>query len=413
MRLLYVVPRYGPQAAGGAEGACRSFATRMAARGSHGRGRHELRGQLPRLGQRPPRRRRRSTDGVTVHRLPVGRAARPRAVLGGLDARARPGGYLAPAHVQHAWLARARAPPRRPRAVVAAQRGSSSMSPSCCRICTSPRSRRSRRSPVGCRSSSTRARTTSRRSASRVYERLFRLSDALGFFTEEEAALVRRRFRVERPSLVTGIGVDIDDADDRLRTRSTGLGERPYVVCVGRIDPGKGTLELVEWFGRYKDAHPGPLALVLVGDRANEVRAASRRVPHRCRRRADAPGDRRGQHRVRAAVALRELLARAHGGMGGGQGSGGAGTQPRARRSRPAQRRRAAVSQRGGARRRCSICSWARRGCEIGSATAGRRYVHRALSRGRRCSGVTSRWSTGHYPRSRPPSDRGSRCPAP
>ena len=33
MRLLYVVPRYGERAAGGAEGACRSFATRMAARG--------------------------------------------------------------------------------------------------------------------------------------------------------------------------------------------------------------------------------------------------------------------------------------------------------------------------------------------------------------------------------------------
>ena len=44
-------------------------------------------------------------------------------------------------------------------------------------------------------------------------------------------------------------------------------------MCVGRIDPGKGTLELVEWFGRYKAARPGPLALVLVGDPANEVPA--------------------------------------------------------------------------------------------------------------------------------------------
>jgi len=105
-----------------------------------------------------------------------------------------------------------------------------------------------------------------------VYERIFRLPDVLGFFTEEEAAVVRRRFAVDRPWAVTGIGVDVD-LTEPAPFAVGGLGDRPYLACVGRIDPGKGTPELVEWFGRYKEAHPGPLALVLVGDRANAVEA--------------------------------------------------------------------------------------------------------------------------------------------
>ncbi len=83
---------------------------------------------------------------------------------------------------------------------------------------------------------------------------------------------MRRRFRIDRPSMVTGIGVDV--VEDRRAARGCRrVGERPYLVYVGRIDPGKGTLELVEWFGHYKDAHPSPLALVLMGDPANEVPA--------------------------------------------------------------------------------------------------------------------------------------------
>ena len=268
MRVLYVVPRYGPQAAGGAEGACRSFATRMAASGHEVEVVTIVRGQLPRVGQRLARghghRGRRHGASAAGRRAP-----RPRAVLGGLDARAHRPSRRA--------VARAARLARTSRVLA------STAWRTCC--ATGPTSvdvavvlpylylpaftaitTLAGRAPIvfhPCAHDEPPLRLP-------VYERLFRLSDALGFFTEEEAALVRRRFRIDRPSAVTGIGVDVD-IPHAPPPHIDGVGERPYLVCVGRIDPGKGTLELVEWFGRYKDAHPGPLALVLVGDRANEV----------------------------------------------------------------------------------------------------------------------------------------------
>jgi glycosyltransferase involved in cell wall biosynthesis len=65
---------------------------------------------------------------------------------------------------------------------------------------------------------------------------------------------------------VIGIGVDLDSPGDgdRFRTR-LGLGDRPYLVYVGRVEAGKGSEELINFFEAYKERRPGPLALVLVG----------------------------------------------------------------------------------------------------------------------------------------------------
>jgi len=211
-------------------------------------------------------------DGVTVHRLAVV-APRDLERFSAISMRALTGRHVAPSHVQHAWLDEQG--PRLDGVEEVLRERAKSVDvavvlpylylPAFTAITTL-----AGRVPLvfhPCAHDEPPLRLP-------LYERLFRLSDALGFFTEEEAALVRRRFRVERPFAVTGIGVDVDIPHPP-PTPIDGLGERPYLVCVGRIDPGKGTLELVEWFGRYKDARPGPLALVLVGDRANEV------APHR------------------------------------------------------------------------------------------------------------------------------------
>jgi glycosyltransferase involved in cell wall biosynthesis len=271
MRVLYVVPRYGPQAAGGAEGACRSFATRMAARG------HEVEVVTSTAvsyleWDNALHEGAANEDGVTVHRLPVV-ASRDLERFSAISMRALTGRHVAPSHVQHAWLDEQG--PRLDGVEEVLRERAKSVDvavvlpylylPAFTAITTL-----AGRVPLvfhPCAHDEPPLRLP-------VYERLFRLSDALGFFTEEEAVLVRRRFRVERPFAVTGIGVDVDIPHPP-PPHIDGLGERPYLVCVGRIDPGKGTLELVEWFGRYKDARPGPLALVLVGDRANEV------APHR------------------------------------------------------------------------------------------------------------------------------------
>ena len=267
MRVVDVVPRYGPQAAGGAEGACRSFATRMAATGHHVEvvtscavSYLEWDNALP-AGTA-------NEDGVTVHRLPVV-APRDLVRFSAISMRALTGRLVVPLHVQHAWLAEQG--PRLDGLEDVLRDRSTSVDvavvlpylylPAFTAITTL-----AGRAPIvfhPCAHDEPPLRLP-------VYERLFRISDALGFFTEEEAALVRRRFRIDRPSAITGIGVDVD-VPHAPPPHIDGVGERPYLVCVGRIDPGKGTLELVEWFGRYKDAHPGPLALVLVGDRVNEV----------------------------------------------------------------------------------------------------------------------------------------------
>ena len=48
-----------------------------------------------------------------------------------------------------------------------------------------------------------------------------------------------------------------------------GLGGRPYLVCLGRIEAGKGTSALAEMFAAHKHKHPGPLLLVMVGPAAD------------------------------------------------------------------------------------------------------------------------------------------------
>ena len=45
----------------------------------------------------------------------------------------------------------------------------------------------------------------------------------------------------------------------------TGLGDRRYIVSVGRVDEHKGSKMLASYFATYKERRPGPLALVLVG----------------------------------------------------------------------------------------------------------------------------------------------------
>src|SRR5712692_2860930 len=74
-----------------------------------------------------------------------------------------------------------------------------------------------------------------------------------------------------RPSTVTGLGVELDTAVSgtdvaAYRAGVPGLGERPYLVYVGRVDPGKGSVELFDFFAAYKRRNPSDLALVVVGD---------------------------------------------------------------------------------------------------------------------------------------------------
>ena len=81
-----------------------------------------------------------------------------------------------------------------------------------------------------------------------------------------ERKLVEQVYPVaERRQIVLGLGIGESVGTGRPGGELTGLGDRPYIVSVGRVDEHKGSKMLAEFFATFKDRHPGPLALVFVG----------------------------------------------------------------------------------------------------------------------------------------------------
>ncbi len=104
-----------------------------------------------------------------------------------------------------------------------------------------------------------------------IYLPVFRdtFESAAGFVynTSWERSFVEGMFEVGSvPSLTMGLGVE-DPAGDvpPVAAIAEGIGERPFVCCLGRVEGGKGTDVLAELFAGFKRRHPGPLALVMVG----------------------------------------------------------------------------------------------------------------------------------------------------
>jgi glycosyltransferase involved in cell wall biosynthesis len=100
-----------------------------------------------------------------------------------------------------------------------------------------------------------------------LYREVFVEPRALVFWSDEERDLAQRLFPVTatRPQLVLGIGVEASPGDPASARARVGLGDRPYVLCVGNVTEMKGTAVLARFFARFKERHPGPLALVFAG----------------------------------------------------------------------------------------------------------------------------------------------------
>ncbi|MGI8686252.1 MAG: glycosyltransferase family 4 protein [Acidimicrobiales bacterium] len=264
MRLLYVAQRYGTDVAGGAELHCRQFATRMAGRG------HDVeavttcaRDYVTWANEYPPGTT--DLDGVTVHRLPT---AHPRdlRLFGPLNGRVTLGEKPVALHVQEEWM-RAQGPTvpelapwldrhaGRVDAVIFFTYLYATTFDGLPRVAG--------RVPVVLHPTAHDEPTLDLA----LFDAVFRMPDAFAFSTEEEQALVERRFRVARPSAVVGIGFDLDVAGDGAAFRRRyELVDDPYLVVVGRVDPAKGSTELFDFFVAYKERHPGPLRLVVVGE---------------------------------------------------------------------------------------------------------------------------------------------------
>lgn len=268
MRLLFVVQRYGAEVPGGAELAAREFATRMAARG------HATDvltscavSYVDWANVYPP-----GTEviaGVSVHRLAVSEAREDR-IFGPLHARVPFGRHRAPPFMQRDWM-RVQGP-HTPGLVPWLRTHAASYD----RIVffTYLYYTASAGLPAAAGMVPTVLHPTAHDEPPLylpLFDLTYRLPSALAFLTEEEAELVARRFRVRLPTTVTGLGVDLDavgtpEEVSAFRGGIDGLGQRPYLVYVGRVDPGKGSVELFDYFTEYKRRNPSDLALVVVGD---------------------------------------------------------------------------------------------------------------------------------------------------
>jgi glycosyltransferase involved in cell wall biosynthesis len=105
---------------------------------------------------------------------------------------------------------------------------------------------------------------------------LFEHAAGICALTDEEAQLIQRRFRPPGVMRVVGGGVEHAPAVDRpeLDAIEERLGIRAgrFIISVGRIEEGKGTPELVDYFEEYVNRRDSDLQLVLVGANAANLR---------------------------------------------------------------------------------------------------------------------------------------------
>ena len=92
--------------------------------------------------------------------------------------------------------------------------------------------------------------------------------DGLAVSTPEERDLVELRFRPTVPHEVIGIGFEPPvfrpGGTDRFRERF-GLGDAPYVLCLGRVDPNKGSGEAIAFMDEFRRRHDRDVTLVMCG----------------------------------------------------------------------------------------------------------------------------------------------------
>jgi glycosyltransferase involved in cell wall biosynthesis len=270
MRLLFVVQRYGTEVAGGAEAHCREFATRLAARGHHVEALTSCATDyLHWANEYAPGDE--ELEGVIVHRLPVARE-RDWRYFGPLDARTVWGTKPVPLYLQTEWMRRQG--PDLPNLVPWLTDNAPDFDvvvfftylyqttwaglPAAAGLAPTVLHPTAHEEPMLSLS---------------IFDTTFRLPTAFAFSTEEESALIRRRFGVRRIESVIGVGVDLDppSPDRAFLDRFPQLAGRPFLLYVGRVDPNKGVGELCEYFAVYKERNPGPLALVLLGQAASDV----------------------------------------------------------------------------------------------------------------------------------------------
>ncbi len=109
-----------------------------------------------------------------------------------------------------------------------------------------------------------------------IMKEVFGLPAAFMFNTEAEKEMLSRLFSFENKyQEVVGVGVDVPhSADTSGFKRKYGVAA-PFLLYAGRIEPGKGCRELLDYFLRYSRRHPD-LFLFLIGKLLMELPAHPR-----------------------------------------------------------------------------------------------------------------------------------------
>jgi len=98
------------------------------------------------------------------------------------------------------------------------------------------------------------------------YPPVFEAAAGLAYWSEPEHALVEDRFKIaSKPAVVVGLGVD-----EYTGPTTNSHDDRPYVLCLGRVDDGKGARLLADCFIEYQRRRSSPLRLVFAGPVVHE-----------------------------------------------------------------------------------------------------------------------------------------------
>jgi glycosyltransferase involved in cell wall biosynthesis len=100
-----------------------------------------------------------------------------------------------------------------------------------------------------------------------LFRDLFAAPAGLAYWSAPEQRLVERRFAIaSKPAVVVGLGVDPAPGDADAARRALDLGDDPYVLCLGRVDDGKGARLLAKCFACYRARRPNArVRLVFAG----------------------------------------------------------------------------------------------------------------------------------------------------
>lgn len=104
-----------------------------------------------------------------------------------------------------------------------------------------------------------------------MYKKIFEMPHAYIFLTDEERDLVASKFDIEgKPYDVMGVGIDVPgNIDGNVFKKKYGVDN--YLIYVGRIDPGKESPKMFQYFMEYKKRNDSTLKLVLMGKAVIDV----------------------------------------------------------------------------------------------------------------------------------------------